>query len=236
MGTNNIIVKALPLSKERKLEAQQNLSAGLTATDARRIKEISPLVDNVSPIRESQAVARFGDRESNVHLVATTAAYPSVASLRLAEGRFLRDEDLEDRRKVTVLGWGKKEELFPHDSPLGKSINIDGQLYQVVGVLENRDLPKGKNLVVQARDINNDIYIPLAMDFSSLSSETNVNEISIRVKDAPRFCRPQYDQVHLDRIHNRVNDLKSLFRRSSETESEKQRIFNIVMEASPESL
>ncbi len=231
MGTNNIIVRALPLSKEKKLEAQQNLSMGLTASDAWRIKEISPLVDAISPIRESQAVARFEDRESNVHLVATTPAYPSVASLRLTEGRFLREEDLENQRKVCVLGWGKKEELFPHDDPLGKVINIEGQLYQVIGVLENRDLPKGKNLVVQVRDINNDIYIPLVTAFSSLSSETNVNEISIRVRDANQvLLAANMAKSILDRIHNRVNDFEIIVPQELLKQSQRtQRIFNIVM-------
>jgi putative ABC transport system permease protein len=231
MGTNNIIIKALPLSKEKKLEAQQNLSMGLTATDARRIKEISPLVDAVSPIREAQTVASFENRETNVHLVATTPAYPSVSSLRVAEGRFLREEDLEGRRKVCVLGWGKKEDLFPHIAALGKTINIDGQLYQVVGVLENRDLPKGKNLVVQARDINNDIYVPLEMDSSSFSSEINVNEISVRVKDAGQVL-PAANMIKsiLDRIHNRVNDYEIIVPQELLKQSQRtQRIFNIVM-------
>jgi putative ABC transport system permease protein len=231
MGTNNIIVKALPLSKERKLEAQQNLSMGLTATDAQRIKEISPLVDAISPIRESQTVARFGDRESNIHLVATTPAYPSVANLRLAEGRFLRQEDLEDRRQVCVLGWGKRDELFSHGNAIGQSINIDGRLYQVVGILENRDLPKGKNLVVQARDINNDIYVPLATDFSSTSSEANVSEISIRVKDAGQvLAAANMAKSILERIHNRVNDYEIIVPQELLKQSQRtQRIFNIVM-------
>lgn len=231
LGTNNIIVRALPLSKEKRLEAQQNLSMGLTDSDARRIKEISPLVDALAPITESQAVARFEDRESNVHLVATTPAFQSVANLRLTEGRFLRQEDMESHRKVCVLGWGKKEELFPHSDPLGKLINIEGQLYQVIGVLENRDLPKGKNLVVQARDINNDIYIPLMAIFSSFSSEANVNEISIRVKDANQvLLAANVIKAILDRIHNHVNDFEIIVPQELLKQSQRtQRIFNIVM-------
>jgi putative ABC transport system permease protein len=110
-------------------------------------------------------------------------------------------------------------------------INIEGQLYQVIGVLENRDLPKGKNLVVQARDINNDIYIPLATDFSSLSSQTDVNEISLRVKDSDQvLMAANMAKSILDRIHNRVNDFEIIVPQELLKQSQKtQRIFNVVM-------
>jgi len=231
MGTNNIIVRALPLSKEKKLEARENLSMGLTDSDARRIKEIAPLVDAISPITESQAVARFEERETNARLVATRSDYQFVANFQLARGRFLTEDDLDSRRKVCVLGWGKKEELFPHDDPLGKVIDIEGESYRVIGVLENRDLPKGKNLVVQVRDINNDIYIPLMAAFTGLSSETIVNEILIRVRDANQvLLAANIVKSILDRIHNHVDDFEIIVPQELLKQSQKvQRIFNVVM-------
>jgi putative ABC transport system permease protein len=231
MGTNNIIVRALRLSKERRFEAQQNLSRGLTDADARRVKEISPLIEATAPMKEFQGVARFVDRETNVRLVATGSAYQSVGNLHLAGGRFLSEGDLEERRTVCVLGWRTKEELFPMGDPLGKAIDLQGEIYQVIGVLENRDLSKGKNRAVQVRDINNDIYIPLAASSSALSSEINVDEILIRVKEANQvLLTANITKSILDRIHHHVDDFEIIVPQELLKQSQRtQRIFNIVM-------
>jgi putative ABC transport system permease protein len=231
MGTNNIIVRALPLSRARRFEAEQNLSRGLTDADAHRLKEISPLIEATAPMKESQGVARFVDRETNVRLVATQPAYQSVANLHLAGGRFLSQEDLENRRKVCVLGWRKKEELFPMGDPLGKTIDLQGEIYQVIGILENRDLSKGKSRAVQVRDINNDIYLPLFASSSGLSSESRVDEILIRVKEANQvLLAANITKSILDRIHHQVDDFEIIVPQELLKQSQRtQRIFNIVM-------
>ena len=231
MGTNNIIVRALPLGKQQKLEAEQNLSAGLTLGDAERIGGILPRLQWITSLKESQAVAHYQDRETNARLVATTSAYRPIAGLRLAAGRFLSDEDLENRRRVCVLGWKKREELFSNEDPLGRTVHIDGELYQVVGVLENRDLPKGRNLAVQVRDINNDVYVPLITGFSDLSSEIHVDEILIHIDDAGQvLTAANIAQSILGRIHNRVNDYEIIVPQELLKQSQRtQRIFSIVM-------
>ncbi|HEY5648012.1 MAG TPA: ABC transporter permease, partial [Nitrospiria bacterium] len=184
LGTNNIIVRALSLSQEERLEARKNLSKGLTLTDAFRIRDISPIVDKVFALEESLEEARYEDREARIHLVGTTPDYLSVFGIEMAEGRFLALPDLENQAKVSVLGWEKYRELFPSGGGLGKYISIKSQLYKVVGVIANRDLPKKENPVVQVRNINHDVYIPINQTLIGSSTEANVDEIMIHVRDA----------------------------------------------------
>ncbi|MEM8892916.1 MAG: ABC transporter permease, partial [Bacteroidota bacterium] len=57
------------------------------------------------------------------------------------EGRFINDADLKEYRKVAVIGIKVKEGLFKKENPIGKSIEVNGVAFKVVGVFkeEGRD-------------------------------------------------------------------------------------------------
>jgi putative ABC transport system permease protein len=48
----------------------------------------------------------------------------------------LTEEEIENQSQVVVLGSALAEELFDTEDPLGQSIRIDAQPFQVIGVLE----------------------------------------------------------------------------------------------------
>jgi putative ABC transport system permease protein len=232
MGTHNILVRALALDSQRQVEAEHNLSQGLTLGDAFRVQAILPQVDSVTALKESDAVARLRDRETDAHLVETIPTYLAVAGLSLTQGRFFRAEDLEDNRRVCILGWNVRQRLFPHgENPLDGVVSIDGQLYPVIGVLENRDVPTGTNQAVQVRDVNNDIYVPLLAGTLALASEVRVDEVVIRVKDAGEVVTvSRLARSVLARIHHEVSDFEIIVPQELLNQSQRtQRIFNIVM-------
>ncbi len=58
-----------------------------------------------------------------------------VQSVRITSGRFLNQLDLEERRKVAVIGTRVREVLFGKDEkPVGGSIRINGIYFSVIGV------------------------------------------------------------------------------------------------------
>ncbi len=58
-----------------------------------------------------------------------------VQSVRITSGRFLNQLDLEERRKVAVIGTRVREVLFGKDeNPVGGSIRINGIYFSVIGV------------------------------------------------------------------------------------------------------
>jgi putative ABC transport system permease protein len=61
-----------------------------------------------------------------------------VQSFRLDAGRFLNPLDLEERRKVAVIGTRVREVLFERgEDPIGDSVVINGVYFQVVGVFRS---------------------------------------------------------------------------------------------------
>ncbi|MBZ5524138.1 MAG: ABC transporter permease [Acidobacteriia bacterium] len=61
-----------------------------------------------------------------------------IYDLVLKEGRSFSDAENEHRAPVITLGHDTAEELFGAVSAVGKQINIEGELYTVIGVLQKR--------------------------------------------------------------------------------------------------
>lgn len=234
MGMNNITIRALELDKEMEKDAKANLSTGLTMDDAEKIKELSPFIDAIAPIKDYAVVARAMDKETNARLVGVTDSYLRVAGLRIRSGRFISRADSSDSKRVCVLGSDKKAALFPSEEPLGKLVNIGDTLCLVVGVLESRNLPKEDNATVKIRDINNDIYAPLAtvaLSMDAAGGGLNVSEIVIRIKDSSQVkTAEKVIRSILERLHDKAKDYEVIVPQELLRQTQKtQRMFNIVM-------
>jgi putative ABC transport system permease protein len=84
-------------------------------------------------------VVKYGDRRAkNTILEGDVSTWKNVYDLGLTGGRWFDEADDERRAPVIVLGIDTANELFPNGNALEKEINIDGQLFTVVGVAERR--------------------------------------------------------------------------------------------------
>jgi putative ABC transport system permease protein len=101
---------------------------------------------------------KYEDRKAkNTILEGDTASVKDVVDLQMASGRFFDESDDERRASVIVLGHDTAEELFPSENPLGKEINIDGRLFEVIGVVA-----KVKSVFSGGKDPNdNKVLFPL---------------------------------------------------------------------------
>ena len=81
-----------------------------------------------------------------------TPAYPLVLNQDIGEGRYFDEIENEHREKVVVIGDSVATALFPgHEDPIGKTIEINGMDFRVVGVFAKRKMVGGdqQNLAVQ---------------------------------------------------------------------------------------
>ena len=79
-----------------------------------------------------------GRKATNTILEGDTASVKEVYDLHMKEGRIFTESEDEHRSPVIVLGHDTAEQLFPGESALGKEINIEGELFTVIGVGEKR--------------------------------------------------------------------------------------------------
>lgn len=90
----------------------------------------------------------------SVFIRGATANMIDIATDKVGNGRFFTESEYEHRDNVAFIGTDVAERLFPGLDALGKSINVQGAEFTVVGVAEKNGSAFG-----QSQD--NFIYIPL---------------------------------------------------------------------------
>ena len=121
-------------------------------------------------------VVKYGDRRAkNTMLEGDTGEWPKVFDLGVTEGRWWNESDDERHASVIVLGHDTADELFPNGGALGKEINIDGQLFTVIGVAEKR-----KSAFAGGNDPEDNIVLFPLTTFRKLHPELKQYWISVK--------------------------------------------------------
>jgi putative ABC transport system permease protein len=121
-------------------------------------------------------VVKYGNRRAkNTMLEGDMAAVKDVFDFPIAEGRWFSEVDDARHASVIVLGSETKEQLFGSESALDKELNIEGQLFTVVGVAapEKTVFSGGSN------QNDNRIFFPYST-FRKLHPEQKANFISVK--------------------------------------------------------
>jgi putative ABC transport system permease protein len=72
-------------------------------------------------------------------------SFLAANSYSLAYGRNITDEDVDLSRNVVMIGKSIEKNLFPHESPIGKIIKINGHPLSVIGVMAEKGSAFGSN-------------------------------------------------------------------------------------------
>ena len=97
--------------------------------DIERLRQRVPELDAIAPV----LFGGWGSTQPRIQGV--TPEYANIVSPKMYYGRYINDMDLNEHRKVCVLGKKIYKDLFKDGSdPCGKRIRIDSTYYEVVGV------------------------------------------------------------------------------------------------------
>ena len=112
---------------------------GVTLEDYETLAATVPSIEKTIPIRElTKGRFAHGTRNCYGRLVGCTGDFPAFARMDVARGRFLSALDVESKTKVCVLAPLVARELFGYEDPVGRSIHIGVDFYDVVGVMRPR--------------------------------------------------------------------------------------------------
>jgi len=108
----------------------------LTYDDYLAIRNESKLAVNVSPLIARDDIRAVSDYTStNGQVSGVPPVFSRVRTIPLQVGRWLNDEDNDERRRVCVLGREMTRNLFPGRPAVGNSILLNGVHFQVIGML-----------------------------------------------------------------------------------------------------
>ena len=164
LGTNNLwIFQFEPFGKRPTTEELNRKK--LTYEDGVAIRSL-PYVVAVDPELTYQnwqtglgavSIKHGTHKIQNTILNGSTSSVKEVAEIEMLEGRMWTESEEEHSSNVAVLGHDAAEDLFPDESPIGKDIDCEGNIFTVIGVLDVQPQPFGSGRNTQ----DNSAYFPL---------------------------------------------------------------------------
>jgi putative ABC transport system permease protein len=127
-----------------------------------------------------QVETRYKKTAPNVQLFGESSGSFAARNWNLQEGRLLLDLDIDGARDVCVLGAGLAKSVFPHSSPVGERLKLNGINYTVVGVLE----PKGRAV---GGDQDNFAVLPISTGMNRFGRWNRRLSILVQARDQASY-------------------------------------------------
>ena len=108
--------------------------------DARMLRREVPGITMLSEVSNSTRPLRAGKRTLRPNVIAVEPDYLTLQELTLVDGsRFINRRDIEERRRVAIIGQGVIAELFGQgELVIGRQFEMGRSMFTVVGVLARR--------------------------------------------------------------------------------------------------
>ena len=92
-----------------------------------------------APMAQTSVTGKNGRESGSVLLYGTTAAYQEVNSINVSYGTFLRQTDVDHHNYVCVINQTMADELMGGMDCLGKTVELSGLRFTVIGILSDDD-------------------------------------------------------------------------------------------------
>jgi putative ABC transport system permease protein len=174
LGMRNIILNSVKPPEQRQSTATRSwvLRYGLTYADERRIRETLPGLDRVLPVHQRRQKAWYGSRGAEVTAYAVPPDYLGMFDLAVRRGRALTAADDERLARVCVVRPGLLRELGIYEEPLGLSLKLEEEYYEIVGVLDDRDFLGYAQKALAIDKATREVYIPYGTSRERLGTRT----------------------------------------------------------------
>ena len=231
LGTDSIIIRSAQSEDDGNYTTSRS-AHNLDFADLQAIRQIPEVID-ISIVRETRHyVDEIGPSEA-VGTLAVNQDYLGNRGLRISEGRFISDIDVENRHQVCVLGPELARRIGPGTGP-GSTVHLDGDPYRVVGILQARGQIDQETLPLALRDFDNAAFIPLggmADGSAYFAGFDDLSEIIIRISDSD-LAGPVSQAVRRSLLWNRdgVETFELIVPLELLSQARQaQRLFNIVL-------
>lgn len=119
-------------------------------------------------------IVTYGAKTQSFSVQGTHVDGDFIESLQMLEGRYLNQHDIDEERKVAVIGKDVREEFFDKDEdPLGKEVVVDGAVFKVIGVFY--DPEEGRTM--------KRLYVPISTVQTVYSNFDQIDEIILGMGD-----------------------------------------------------
>ncbi|MGC2695259.1 MAG: ABC transporter permease [Candidatus Angelobacter sp.] len=189
-GSNVFLVMRFPIITSQEMFVKLSRSnKDITWDDYEYVRDNMKLAKEVGlEVRRNGVVKYKTETIQDIDVRGVTANMVDIDTEEVEFGRYIADADDQHRANVTMIGSDIAKRFFSGVDPLGKSIYIDGEAYQVVGVAKEIGSAFG-----QSQD--DFVYMPIQTYRKTYSSHESMN---INVKAlAADLMQPAEDESRM---------------------------------------
>lgn len=129
LGTNLINISITGRGSNRNVTYEELQTFG---------EENSDEIDMIAPSISGTATTKLGTKSGSSSYIGTSPEYEYIQNVHVQSGRFILSFDVDYMQKVAVIGTAVVNELFDGGNALGETIKINGALFKVVGILQEK--------------------------------------------------------------------------------------------------
>lgn len=177
----------------------------LTLADVEAIRTQTSTVQNVAPLLYGSGQLARNNRTAQGELSGVPASLAEILTITYVRGRFFTRAEIERRSRVVIIGEELSKQLFLYEDPIGKTIIVNNQPMNVIGVTRRGILPIGWV------DLNQGLLIPLPLAMESfLESDSpfgkKAGALLVQGKPGTTIEDVTFEVKNLMRLRHKVTD------------------------------
>ncbi|MCD6380536.1 ABC transporter permease [bacterium] len=147
----------------------------ITIEDVDYLRENVPSASSVGAAADRRVSMSYRDKwVDRVEVRGRSVQYPILENIDIFTGRHLSQLEIMRSNKVAVIGWDVYKNLFAGRNPIGKTLKIGREHFEVIGVVEDQGTVFGESK-------NRFAYIPITRFFKIYGSRES---IAVKIKAA----------------------------------------------------
>ena len=178
MGTNVVTAMIVDMSQSRVI----------TTNDLESFAQNSQYIASISPYIMVKGIVKSGTESNPATIAGTNSSYITIGDVKMATGRFITENDLDNNMKVAVVGSAVIRKLFEDKNPLGETIKVNGVNFTIVGTLKEK---------MNGADGTDDDMVVIPV---------NVAQRTLKVKNVTMFMASAKDSDSVDLAMKQIKD------------------------------
>lgn len=178
LGSNSLTIQSYTPFEDQ----MKGIRARLTPEDMKLIERRADGIASITPVLFANRASQieFGSQTAFSRIMGTTYAFQDVSQSYMSLGRFIAQSDNLTRRRIVVIGDKVRENLNMPDNPVNEYVDIGGEWFKVVGLMEAKGeimgqsqddivlMPYNTMRSLQGNQARTDIQIQLSISESAV--------------------------------------------------------------------
>ena len=225
LGSSTLTVSASP-SATTTTGATTSVTLEEADVEALEDAERAPAIKSVAPVLNASSTELvYGSAEAEPgEFVGTTPAYREAHNYEVQSGQWFTAAQVKERDRVAVIGPEVAEELFPGESGVGKTIQVNGVNFQVVGMTK----AKGSS---GTSSQDNGVFAPITAVEDTLAGYGELSSITVEAVSPGAVAEAEAQATSILESRHELSEGISVINQSSilEASSSSESVFTTLL-------